>query len=95
MHFNKQLIDKLLLKRNITTSILLKDHELINTKYLYKNNEYIIRDVFKIWNYGYYIGIGVISCDNPEIYKVIPYENINSENEEIISILNCLKNKSM
>ena len=67
----------------------LVNHHLKNKKIKIRNDMFLIKNVFKEWDEGWYISVELkeISGCYSDQYIKIPFKNINSENKEILEII--------
>ena len=70
------------LKKSILDKYNFILHPLKNKKILFDGKEYRILNIFKRWSSGWYMSMEIEYNDNN--YVELPYENINSEDSEIL-----------
>lgn len=80
------------IKNRILDKYNLVCHPLKNKKIIFDDGEYNILNVFKRWSSGWYLSLE-IDLDQNE-YVEIPFKNINSEDNHIIEVINCVQNRT-
>ena len=71
----------------------LLNHPLVGSKLKYNNYEFTVNCVLKEWKSGWFISVELESELTQDQYIRIPYENINSEDSEIIEKIQIIKNQ--
>ena len=80
------------IKKKILDKYNLVYHPLKNKKIFFDDTECTILSVFKRWSSGWYLSLE-IDLDKNE-YVEIPFQNINSEDKNILEIIECVQNRT-
>lgn len=69
-------------------------HPLKNRNIVIQGENFKIENVFREWDFGWYLSLELISSENKyrDYYIKIPFMNINSDNSELICRINLIRN---